>query len=260
LKAKKAPARSEAKPAELEATPEDKGKLAEEGTKEKDRSRLALRGTLQGTAERKTNDIIGEEKPDVLLRAPSPLAGAPPPPAQAASKAAHGSRLASKTGARDGRQELGPGGDDEEGVEGGVEGGVVGGALGGFAGRASEPQDAREQAATEKSSRTLYATPPAKKERLDSSESLAREVTSVREALNRGAVGLERAGLLNRLCELLFALGQEGDANAACDAVLKEFPDTQAAQAVRTLKARRNVSPAGSPKAPTRPGAEKRAP
>ncbi len=95
---------------------------------------------------------------------------------------------------------------EEAGAEGGVRGGVVGGVVGGQL--QSSP-----------------ASPPA--------EDRQQEVTRLRKALDDGAVGHERARILLQLCDALDALKREGEAEAVCNAVIREFPESDEASAAR---------------------------
>lgn len=61
----------------------------------------------------------------------------------------------------------------------------------------------------------------------------ALEVRYLREALAAGATGTARLGLLTRLCEAEFALGQRDSALEACGQVLSEDPDSSAAMVAR---------------------------
>jgi hypothetical protein len=79
------------------------------------------------------------------------------------------------------------------------------------------------------------------------------EVTFALEVLNLGAKGQERLEALERVCDAYEAMGQVDRAQSYCDAVLSEFPDSAAAQAVAQ---RRNRLP-GSP-APARPAADRK--
>jgi len=106
----------------------------------------------------------------------------------------------------------------EAGVEGGVPGGVVGGTLGGYS-SPPPPADDRQQ-----------------------------EVARLRQALADGAVGQERARILLQLCNALDALKRESEADSACDALIREFPnsdearaalDRQRARATRAVPTRR---------------------
>jgi len=61
-----------------------------------------------------------------------------------------------------------------------------------------------------------------------------REVAQLRQALAAGAEGQQRAELLNRLCDALYALGEPAEAGSTCDQVMREFPNSnQAATAMR---------------------------
>jgi len=110
----------------------------------------------------------------------------------------------------------------EAGVEGGVPGGVVGGVVGGVLGGHSLPP------------------PPA--------DDRQQEVVRLRQALADGAVGQERARILLQLCNVLDALKRESEADSACDALIREFPnsdeartalDRQRARATRAVPTRR---------------------
>jgi hypothetical protein len=61
-----------------------------------------------------------------------------------------------------------------------------------------------------------------------------REALLLRQALNAGATGKERLGLLNRLCEAEFAIGRRQAAFEACSLVLEEDPRSSAAQVARS--------------------------
>jgi anti-sigma factor RsiW len=60
-----------------------------------------------------------------------------------------------------------------------------------------------------------------------------REAELLRLALNAGATGSERLGLLNRLCDAEFSIGRREAAFEACNLVLKENPKSSAAQVAR---------------------------
>jgi anti-sigma factor RsiW len=60
-----------------------------------------------------------------------------------------------------------------------------------------------------------------------------REALYLRQALNAGATGTDRLGLLNRLCDAEFAIGRRDAAIEACSLVLQEDPRSSAAQVAR---------------------------
>lgn len=60
-----------------------------------------------------------------------------------------------------------------------------------------------------------------------------REALYLRQALNAGATGNERLGLLNRLCDAEFAIGRRDAAIEACTLVVDEAPRSSAAQVAR---------------------------
>ncbi len=61
-----------------------------------------------------------------------------------------------------------------------------------------------------------------------------REAQYLRQALDAGATGKERLGLLNRLCDAEFAIGRRQAAFEACSLVLEEDPRSSAAQMARS--------------------------
>jgi hypothetical protein len=160
---------------------------------------------------------------------------------------------------------------DEAGVEGGVPGGVVGGVLGGplkpeaaskkqrsaselapagasglGEGRQASAGSALPQAAPAPS----RVSPPSTSFNYQAAEArkLAdpeREAAQLQEALASGARGQERARILRRLCDVLEALKREAEADSACNAVIREFPDSEDAKAaaerlkLRASKAKR---------------------
>jgi hypothetical protein len=79
------------------------------------------------------------------------------------------------------------------------------------------------------------------------------EVTFALEVLNLGAKGQERLEALERVCDAYEAMGQVDRAQSYCDAVLSEFPDSAAAQAVAQRRNRLPRSPA-----PARPAADRK--
>lgn len=60
-----------------------------------------------------------------------------------------------------------------------------------------------------------------------------REALYLRQALNAGATGNERLGLLNRLCEAEFSIGRRDAGIEACTRVVEEAPRSSAAQVAR---------------------------
>lgn len=64
-----------------------------------------------------------------------------------------------------------------------------------------------------------------------------REAALLQQAVAMGISGTDLAGALNRLCETYGALGNYAAANAACERVIKEFPNSGASQiAARQLR------------------------
>lgn len=59
------------------------------------------------------------------------------------------------------------------------------------------------------------------------------EAQYLRQALNAGATGSVRLGLLNRLCDAEFASGRRAQAKEACNLVIEENPRSGAAQVAR---------------------------
>ncbi len=75
------------------------------------------------------------------------------------------------------------------------------------------------------------------------------EIDGIRRSLsNPDLSGSQRAALLGRLCALLYEAGQRSEADSTCDAVIRDFPKTDAAASARRLKAQY---------APARPSPEK---
>lgn len=81
------------------------------------------------------------------------------------------------------------------------------------------------------------------------------EVSLLRLALEAGASGAVRMDLLSRVCDAELALGRRGAGIAACQQVLKESPESQAAHVARRRLSRESVTtddaaPADSKPAP----------
>lgn len=71
-----------------------------------------------------------------------------------------------------------------------------------------------------------------------------REAQLLRQALAAGATGKERLGLLNRLCDAEFAVGNRQSAFEACALVLEEDPRSSAAQVARSRLRREGLEDA----------------
>ena len=70
------------------------------------------------------------------------------------------------------------------------------------------------------------------------------EIARVRKALaTENPMSAERAKLLSRLCELLYAAKRSAEAESACDQVIREFPGSPAAITAQELKAKNLVGP-----------------
>lgn len=82
------------------------------------------------------------------------------------------------------------------------------------------------------------------------------QVAYAQQAIDAGARGEQRAQALQMMCEGLDSLGLEGKADAYCNALLTEFPNSASA---KRIASRRN-SPQLAPKAPARSKAEKASP
>ncbi len=149
----------------------------------------------QGAPANPRDSAIGERAK--MVRPSQPVAGATFDQAPSARSAAKPRQSAES-------------GQGEAGVEGGVPGGVVGGVPGGVVGGTLE---------------SVPAPPPA--------EGPLQEVRRLRKALDDGAVGHERARILLQLCDALDALKREGEAEAVCNAVIREFPESDEASAAR---------------------------
>ncbi|MGA9525684.1 MAG: hypothetical protein WBV82_29770, partial [Myxococcaceae bacterium] len=86
----------------------------------------------------------------------------------------------------------------------------------------------------------------------------AREAALLRQAI---ATGVQNpgllSGLLNRLCDAEYALGNDAAGDAACQRVIREFADQGAAEvAARRMRSRAQAVPAAAPAEappPTRP-------
>jgi hypothetical protein len=72
-----------------------------------------------------------------------------------------------------------------------------------------------------------------------SQPALEKDIARTRDMLrNEKVVGLERAWLLNHLCEQLYAANHLAEADSTCDQVIRDFPGSAAADAARQLKAK----------------------
>jgi hypothetical protein len=71
-----------------------------------------------------------------------------------------------------------------------------------------------------------------------------REAQYLRQALEAGATGKERLGLLNRLCDAEFSIGRRQAAIEACTLVLEEDPRSSAAQVARSRLSRESPAQA----------------
>ncbi|MCP3064582.1 zf-HC2 domain-containing protein [Myxococcus sp. K38C18041901] len=80
----------------------------------------------------------------------------------------------------------------------------------------------------------------------------AREAGLLNLALNAGASGTERTGLLNRLCDAELALGRRREGLAACRQVIQESPGSSAAQAARR-RLSREADSVETPSEPSQP-------
>jgi anti-sigma factor RsiW len=79
------------------------------------------------------------------------------------------------------------------------------------------------------------------------------QVGYAQQAIDAGARGEQRAQALQMMCEGLDGLGLEGQADAYCNALLTEFPNSASAKRI----ANRRSAPQLAPKAPARSKAEK---
>ncbi len=76
-------------------------------------------------------------------------------------------------------------------------------------------------------------------------DALDREIARTQDTLRtKTLASLERAGLLNRLCELLYAAKRSSEADSTCDQVIRDFPGSAAADAARQLKEKHQRDPA----------------
>jgi hypothetical protein len=100
---------------------------------------------------------------------------------------------------------------------------------------ASAPQAAGAPAPTGRSERQGPSPAELSKLALEAmrSDNRVREAQLLRLALEAGATGKERLGLLNRLCDAEFAIGRREAAIQACSLVLEEAPRSSAAQVAR---------------------------
>jgi putative zinc finger protein len=74
---------------------------------------------------------------------------------------------------------------------------------------------------------------------------LDREIARTQDALRTKTLpSLERARLLNHLCELLYAANRSSEADSTCDQVIRDFPGSAAADAARQLKEKNQRDPA----------------
>lgn len=145
------------------------------------------------------DSAIGERAK--MVKPSQPMAGATIDQAPSARSAAK-----PRQSAESNEREAGVEGGGARGVVGSVPGGVVGGVVG--SSRESSP-----------------AAPPA--------DGPQQEVTRLQKALADGTVGRERARILLQLCDALDALKRESEAESACNAVIREFPDSDEARAAQ---------------------------
>ncbi len=76
-------------------------------------------------------------------------------------------------------------------------------------------------------------------------DALDREIARIQDTLRtRTLASQERAGLLNHLCELLYAANRSSEADSTCDQVIRDFPGSAAADAARQLKEKNQRAPA----------------
>ena len=155
----------------------------------------------QGAPANSRDSAMGERAK--MVKPSQPIAGAVSAQAPSARSAAN-PRQSAESDEREAGGEGGVEGSVPAGVVGGVPGGVVGGTLGGRL----EPSP---------------AAPPA--------DGPQQEVTRLQKALADGAVGRDRARILLQLCEALDALKREAEADSTCNAVIREFPDSDEARA-----------------------------
>jgi len=76
-------------------------------------------------------------------------------------------------------------------------------------------------------------------------DALDREIARTQDTLRtRTLASQERAGLLNHLCELLYAANRSSEADSTCDQVIRDFPGSAAADSARQLKEKNQRAPA----------------
>ena len=76
-------------------------------------------------------------------------------------------------------------------------------------------------------------------------DALDREIARIQDTLRtRTLASQERAGLLNHLCELLYAANRSSEADSTCEQVIRDFPGSAAADAARQLKEKNQRAPA----------------
>jgi hypothetical protein len=81
--------------------------------------------------------------------------------------------------------------------------------------------------------------------RLGPRGALDREIARTQDTLRTTTLaGLERAWLLNHLCELFYAANRSSEADSTCDQVILDFPGSTAADAARQLKEKNQPTPA----------------
>jgi hypothetical protein len=81
------------------------------------------------------------------------------------------------------------------------------------------------------------------------------EIRLLAQALQAGATGYQKVEALKRICDAYTALGEQERADPFCEQLVKEFPNTAAAQAV--LSDRRKAQRI-APAAPKKPAANQR--
>jgi hypothetical protein len=197
------------------------------------------------------HDLAG----DHASRAEAPKAMSPPPSAVAPQRKAPSDdpeprhRLVQRQAKRKERAA-----EEERGVAGGVAGGVVGGVPGGvLGGSVGQAPSARPASSGWNNEVAEQSTAAAKAK--DAGDR-RREAVELRRALATGVQGQERARILNRLCDALYALGERAEAASVCDAVVREFPNSPHATAALRRKALENTAaPAEKiqPSAPSQP-------
>ncbi len=138
--------------------------------------------------------------------------------------------------------------------EGGTVGGVPGGIIGGGFAQAPSARLERSGANNEVGEPSTAAA-----EAKDTTD-WRREAVELRRALVAGPRGQERANILSRLCDALYALGERAEAASVCDAVVREFPKSpQATAALRRKALESTAAPAEKiqPRAPSQPAKAK---